>query len=172
MSPLVDGETWGVRAFPSLAGDVCRRSPSPPVVGMFSFPAAPPTTVFGGGTGVLAVVRRHSAGACAAPPGNPGKKRTGETLTGGVGPALVFLDASLFWGGGGVLIKLSPTLHVRTSFAPGSPVNPLLARSSWTCWLVAGLNCDPEPGMSNKTVAWVTPATARNRRWSEALFHA
>ena len=80
------GRPGGVRAvhfFPSLAGNVCRHPPSPPVVGMFSFPAAPLTTFFCGGAVVLAVVRLHSAGACAAPPGNPGKNQTGETLTGG-----------------------------------------------------------------------------------------
>ena len=77
------GRPGGVRAFPSLAGNVCRHPPSPPVVGMFSFPAAPLTTFFCGGAVVLAVVRLHSAGACAAPPGNPRKKQTGETLTGG-----------------------------------------------------------------------------------------
>lgn len=62
------GRPGGVRAFPSLAGNVCRHPPSPPVVGMFSFPAAPLTTFFCGGAVVLAVVRLHSAGAlcCAA----------------------------------------------------------------------------------------------------------
>ena len=40
------GRPGGVRAFPSLAGNVCRHPPSPPVVGMFSFPAAPLTSIF------------------------------------------------------------------------------------------------------------------------------
>jgi hypothetical protein len=31
------------------------------------------------------------------------------------------------------VVKSLPTLHVRTLFALGSPVNPPLARSSWTC---------------------------------------
>ena len=51
---------------------------SPPhlrVVGMFSFPAAPLTTIFVRGAVVLAVVRLHSAVACVALPGNPRKKR-------------------------------------------------------------------------------------------------
>ena len=62
------GRPEWVRAFPSLAGNTCRHPPSPLVVGMFSFPAAPLTTVLVRGTGVLAVVRLHSAGAlcCAA----------------------------------------------------------------------------------------------------------
>ena len=52
------GRPGGVRAFPSLAGNVCRHPPSPPVVGMFSFPAAPLTTV--------SCARRRCA--CCCPP--------------------------------------------------------------------------------------------------------
>ena len=75
----------GVVAFSFLAGNVCRHPPSPLVVGMFSFPAAPPTTVFCARHRCACHCRLHSAGACVAPPapGNPGRNQTGETLTGG-----------------------------------------------------------------------------------------